>query len=73
VFIDMPRDPDLGTLYKYWNSVRGERLLPARQDIDLTAIPKLLPFAYSYRLAGGKCHSAHAKSVSDFGERDVEI
>src|SRR5260370_39906918 len=24
-------------------------------------------FAYSYRLAGSKCHSGHAKSISDLG------
>jgi hypothetical protein len=48
VFIDMPRDPDLRALYEYWNSVRNERSMPARQNIDPTAIPKLLPFIIMY-------------------------
>ncbi len=55
-------DKRLLALYRYWESKRGERTMPARADIDPTEIPALLPIillvdvmetgTYRYRLAG---------------------
>jgi len=53
VFIDEPRDPDLRALYEYWNTVRGDRSMPQRADIDPTTIPKLLPCILMYTVAPG--------------------
>ncbi len=47
-FIDAPLDADLRALYQYWDAVRGNRAMPSRQDIDPTAIPKLLPYIFMY-------------------------
>jgi PAS domain len=35
--------PSLQALYRYWRSIHRPQGLPARQDIDPTAIPALLP------------------------------
>jgi len=53
VFIDEPRDPDLRSLYKYWNALRGERPMPERADIDPGKIPKLLPHILMYTVVPG--------------------
>lgn len=47
-FIDAPRDPDIRALYEYWDTVRGDRAMPSRQDIDPAAIPRLLPYIIMY-------------------------
>ena len=47
-FIDQPLDADLARLYGYWNAARGERAMPRREDIDPSAIPKLLPYLFMY-------------------------
>ena len=53
VFIDGPRDADLRALYEYWNTVRGERAMPRRADIDPSEIPKLLPYIIMYNAVPG--------------------
>ena len=55
-------DKRLLALYRYWESKRGDRAMPARADIDPTEIPTLLPLIllievlgigdYRYRLTG---------------------
>src|ERR1700722_17602796 len=63
-FIDAPRDADLCALFAYWQRKRGERLMPARADIDPLEFRKQLPHvmlynaeglggAYTIRLVGG--------------------
>jgi hypothetical protein len=49
-FIDTPHDPDLRALHEYWDGLRGDRAMPSRQDIDPTAIPKLLPYVFMYNV-----------------------
>jgi hypothetical protein len=53
VFIGEPRDPNLRTLYEYWDTLRGDRPMPRRADLDPTAIPKLLPYIILYNVAPG--------------------
>jgi hypothetical protein len=54
VFIDAPRDADLRTLYEYWDTVRGDRPMPRRADIDPSEIPRLLPYVIMHNaLPGG--------------------
>jgi hypothetical protein len=36
------RYPSLDRLYEYWRELRGERYLPARQDLDPLEIPYIL-------------------------------
>lgn len=36
----------LGHLLTYWEATRGDNPMPARQDIDPMAIPKILPFVF---------------------------
>jgi len=52
-FIDAPRDPRTKALYDYWNALRAGRTMPARADIDPTAIPSLLPYIIMYDVAAG--------------------
>ena len=52
-YIEAPRDPDIQTLYNYWGSLRRGRLMPQREDIDPTKIPKLLPHVFMYNVAAG--------------------
>ena len=56
-------------LYRYWDTKRGDGLMPTRRDIDPTEIPRLLPSialvdrkdkAYRWRLMGSRI-------ASDFG------
>jgi hypothetical protein len=49
-FIKRPQDADLLRLYNYWNTARGNRMLPRREDIDPSAIPKLLPHVFMYEV-----------------------
>lgn len=49
-YIDAPRDPHIQALFGYWDAVRGDRAMPSRQDIDPTAIPKLLPWVFMYNV-----------------------
>jgi len=51
VFIDAPRDDRLKALYQYWNTLRGDRVMPARADIDPGQIPGLLPHLIMYTVA----------------------
>ncbi len=51
-FIDAPRDPLLQMLHNYWDGLRRGRVMPARADIDATAIPKLLPYIILYNVGG---------------------
>lgn len=66
------KDPDLCRLYAYWADKRGDRLFPARRDIDPSEIKSLLPYVmlvdvlrepldFRIRLAG-------TEIVSRFGE-----
>jgi len=52
-FIDAPRDPTLRELCQYWDSVRGDRPMPRRADIDPTQIPRLLPHVMMYTVIPG--------------------
>lgn len=51
-FIDAPRDPDVRTLYAYWQRKRGERPMPSRADIDPAEFRKLLPHVMLYNVEG---------------------
>jgi hypothetical protein len=53
VFIDAPRDADLRALYEYWDTVRGDRPMPRRADIDPSEIPNLLPYIIMYNAVSG--------------------
>jgi hypothetical protein len=57
--------PASRTLFRYWESIRGERAAPARADIDLKKIREYVPWlfiaeahgptrGYRWRLAGGR-------------------
>jgi hypothetical protein len=50
-FIDAPRDALLKALYEYWDTVRGNRPMPSRADIDPGAIRGLLPHIIMYTVA----------------------
>jgi len=52
-FIDAPHDPDLQALYEYWDTLRGERPMPRRADIDPAKIPRLLPHIVMYTVMPG--------------------
>jgi len=41
--------PALITVATHWNSVRGERLMPAWRDIDPIAFTKFLPVVWAWR------------------------
>jgi hypothetical protein len=53
LFISEPRDPILRALYEHWDTLRGDRAMPQRADIDPTAIPKLLPYIMMYTVMPG--------------------
>jgi len=38
--------PELQALYALWQKIRGDRLMPARQDFDPADIPQLLPYLF---------------------------
>ncbi|HEX9789596.1 MAG TPA: PAS domain-containing protein, partial [Kiloniellales bacterium] len=67
-------DKRLATLYQYWQSKQGDRLMPARADIDPTEIPKLLPIlllidvvatvSYRYRLVGTEIVSSAGQDIT---------
>jgi len=42
-YISAPRHPDLKTLLEYWDSKRGQRIMPLRADIKPAEIKPLLP------------------------------
>jgi len=50
-FIVAPRDPDLQSLYEYWDAQRRGRAMPSRGDIDPSNIPKLLQHIVLYDVA----------------------
>lgn len=50
-FIGAPGDPDLQTLFAYWNALRRGRLMPSRADFDPVRVPKLLPHIILYNVA----------------------
>jgi hypothetical protein len=52
-FIDAPRDARVKALYDYWDGLRRGRAMPARADVDPTAIPSLLPLIIMYDVAAG--------------------
>ncbi len=52
-FINAPCDDDIRALYEYWDTVRGRRTMPSRQDIDPAAIPKILPYIIMYNVVVG--------------------
>jgi hypothetical protein len=43
VTYDIQNDAVLGPAFDYWQTKRGRRAMPGRQDIDPTEIPRLLP------------------------------
>jgi len=47
-FIGAPRDARVKALYDYWDGLRLGRAMPARADVDPTAIPSLLPMIIMY-------------------------
>lgn len=59
---DCSNDPILGKALAYWRRKRGDRMMPARRDVDPTEIPSLLPHLqlievcdgprFRYRLVG---------------------
>jgi hypothetical protein len=67
-------DKRLATLYRYWQSKRGDRLMPARADIDPIEIPRLLPIlllidviatvSYRYRLVGTEIVSNAGEDIT---------
>jgi len=48
ISLDAPRDERLKALHDYWNRLRGDRMMPARTDVDPTEIPHLLPLIVMY-------------------------
>lgn len=52
VSIDAPRHPVLQSLFAYWTKKRGERLMPARADIQPSEIKQLLPDVMIYSVSG---------------------
>ena len=44
----------LSSLWAYWRTKRGERSMPARNDIDPIEIPKLLPHILLLESSGGR-------------------
>jgi hypothetical protein len=74
IFISEPRDLNLRALYAYWNTLRGDRSMPQRADIDPTEIPKLLPYIVMYTVApGGGGHTIRlvGGAVVDFVGRNA--
>jgi hypothetical protein len=67
-------DKRLTTLYRYWQSKQGGRLMPARADIDPTEIPSLLPIlllidvvasvSYRYRLVGTEIVNSAGQDIT---------
>ena len=52
-FIAEPVDPNLRTLYEYWDALRGDRPMPRRAEIEPAKIPKLLPYIVMYTVLPG--------------------
>jgi hypothetical protein len=50
-FIDVPRDERIKALYRYWDTRRNGRAMPARAGIDPTEIPDLLPYVIMWDVA----------------------
>jgi len=44
VLLDKPDHEDVAALFDYWNSIRADKPIPRRADIDPVKIPRLLPF-----------------------------
>ncbi len=45
--------PSLRRLFAYWEKKRGDRLAPARSDIDPVDLPDILPHMFIYRVLDG--------------------
>jgi hypothetical protein len=73
-FIAEPVDPNLRTLYEYWNALRGDRPMPRRAEIEPAKIPKLLPYIVMYTVLpdGGYTVRLVGEEIVNFyrGQRD---
>jgi hypothetical protein len=49
-FLAEPRHPKIRLLHAYWQTQRGDRLMPARADIDPIDFPTLLPHILMYNV-----------------------
>jgi hypothetical protein len=66
-------DPILRTLWSYWTERRGQRSMPAREDIDPVDIPSILPHLqlvepvdgrFRFRLAGTAIVTAYGAEMT---------
>jgi hypothetical protein len=66
---------ELARLYAYWNAVRGQRRMPAREDIDPVALRDILPhivmvdverepLRFRYRLVGTYVNSISGRDIT---------
>jgi hypothetical protein len=67
--------PQLKRVYEYWKAIKGERLAPARRDIDPIDLREVLPgtllidvgrdpWRFSYRLAGTLTERIHGVDLT---------
>lgn len=82
---DLPRYPDLCLALDYWKGKKGDRVAPARADIDPVDIPRLLPrimlvdvertdsgeAEFRYRLSGTGIRSVHGYDATGLRPRDL--
>ncbi len=83
---DLPRYPDLCQVLDYWKSRKGDRIVPARADIDPVDIPRLLPrvmlvdietgpsgdLDFRYRLSGTGIRNVHGYDATGLRPRDLK-
>jgi hypothetical protein len=83
---DLPRYPDLCLALDYWKSRKGNRIAPARADIDPVDIPRLLPRVmlvdvetgptgepdFRYRLSGTGIRNVHGYDATGLRPLDLK-
>ncbi|WP_193370374.1 PAS domain-containing protein [Pelagibius marinus] len=83
---DLARYPDLCLALDYWKSKKGDRIAPARADIDPVDIPRLLPRVmlvdvestegsapdFHYRLSGTGIRNVHGYDATGLRPLDLK-
>lgn len=83
---ELARCPDLCPALDYWKSRKGDRVAPARADIDPVDIPRLLPRVmlvdvetteggdpdFRYRLSGTGIRSVHGYDATGLRPHDLK-
>lgn len=69
------------SVFRHWNALRGDRLMPARSEIDPMAIRSALPCIWIYereadgvfrcRLAGEEINTANGRSIQGLTAREI--